>query len=68
MRPVGGFAYEIRLLRLSDLLRTYTTCALEEIYAYVVRLLRSTRLIAYVVRLFVLKATYASGFERPIVR
>ena len=37
----------VRLLRVSDLLRTYTTCALEATCAYDVRLVRE-RLIAYV--------------------
>ena len=36
----------VRLLRVSDLLRTYTTCALEATCAYDVRLVRIKRLIA----------------------
>ena len=38
----------VRLLCVSDLLRTYTTCALEATCAYDVRLVRVKRLIAYV--------------------
>ena len=45
LRPVIEFAYEIHLLCVSDLLRTYTTCALEMTYAYNVRLLRVSDLL-----------------------
>ena len=38
----------VRFLRVSDLLRTYTTCALEATCAYDVRLVRVKRLIVYV--------------------
>ena len=38
----------VRLLRVSDLLRTYTTCALEATCAYDVGLVRVKRLNAYV--------------------
>ena len=45
LRPVSGFAYKIRILRISDLLRMYTTCALKATYAYEVSLLRVTDLL-----------------------
>ena len=45
LRPVSSFEYEIRLLRVSDLLRTYTTCALEATYAYKVYLLRVSEIL-----------------------
>ena len=45
MCPVSGFAYKIRHLRVSDLLRTYMICALEATYAYDVRILRESDLL-----------------------
>ena len=57
LRPVSGFAYEIRLLRVSNLLCTYMACALKATCSYKynfarkatycvgIRLVRSRRLV-----------------------
>ena len=64
MRPVSNFAYEIFLLRVSDLLRTYTTYALKATCAYEYNFARK-RLIAYVYD-FCAETTYV--YEVRILR
>ena len=54
----------VRLLRVSDLLRTYMTCALEATCAYDVQLLRVNRLNAYMIVRLLHMATSSSGSDR----
>ena len=50
----------VRLLRVSDLLRTYTTCALEATCAYDVRLLRVSDLLRTYITTFARKGLMRS--------
>ena len=54
----------VRLLRVSDLLRTYTTCALKATCAYDIRLVRVKQLNAYVIVRLLRVATSSSVSDR----